>query len=235
MKSPRSEASALRAVAELIDDKRAKLPAGGSPFVLPKPVEVGRQVVGLGRVVAELGDEYLFRAAESAPQQYTVLAAEAFASASGSVAQAASALGAVAQQLAFIARTANMHDEPRHKEARTLAYGTAEYAVETARDDLADAARVLRACAETSAPALVGLRQGAYTRSAHATAPKPPPPDRAADERAADLPDRFSPAARVGAALSPSSVQPSTSPAASSDAVAVPVPPVSSAPRRGMP
>ncbi|MFB7950135.1 hypothetical protein ACFC6L_35100, partial [Kitasatospora phosalacinea] len=102
------------------------------PFILPKPVVVRHQVVGLGRVVAELGDEYLFRAAESAPQQYTLLAAEAFANASSSVAQAASALGAVAQQ---------------------LAYGTAEYAVETARDDLAEAAQTLRAAAaEISLP-----------------------------------------------------------------------------------
>ncbi|MFJ5879856.1 hypothetical protein [Kitasatospora cineracea] len=86
-------------MAELIDEKRAKLPTGGSPFVLPEPVEVGRQIVGLGRVAAELGDEYLFRAAESAPQEYTVPATEAFTSASSSVAQTASALGTVGQRL----------------------------------------------------------------------------------------------------------------------------------------
>ncbi|WP_143686997.1 hypothetical protein [Streptomyces sp. TLI_171] len=206
-------------MAELIDDKRAKLPAGGGPFVLPEPVEVGRQIAGLGRVVAELGDEYLFRAAEPTPQGYTVLAAEAFASAGSSVAQAASALGAVAQQLAFIARTANMHDEPRYQEARALAYGTAEYAVETARDDLAEATQILRAAAAEISLPQVRTRHNSVTRSprtAPATQPSPAA-DRAADERpapdggSAERADRPAPSVRVNAALSRSAVLPPAS------------------------
>ncbi|MFC8718042.1 hypothetical protein [Kitasatospora sp. NPDC057198] len=230
----------LRAAANMADIQSARLPRMGPGFPWPDPAAVSRQISELGSIVNELGDEYLFLAVAShpAPQAEAVLAAEAFANAAGSTASAAAELGGVGQQLATLARTAGGRSGPDVDTALSAAADGISSSLDRARGGLADAAKVLRACAETIAPALVELRQAAYTRAPHATAPQLPPPDRTPKERAADPPDRSAPTARVDAALSRSTVQPSTSqaaPAASSDAVATPALPISSAHRGSRP
>ncbi|MEE1786911.1 hypothetical protein PUR71_28995 [Streptomyces sp. SP17BM10] len=165
MNSPMSEALLLHATATAIDAQRAKLPQVSAPFRLPDPVSVGRQITELGGSIVEMGDEYLFRADESAPLEHTVLTAEAFANAIGSVAQAASALGTVAQQLAFVARTADKRGEPSYEDAHTIAGELVEHAVETARDDLAEASQILRNAASAISPPSVRLQQAALSRS----------------------------------------------------------------------
>ncbi len=169
MNSPMSETLLLHATAATLDAQRDKLPTVHAPFRLPDPIAVGRQITELGGSIVEMGDEYLFRADVSAPQEHTVRTAEAFANAIGSVAQAASALGTVAQQLAFVAHTAGKRDEPAYQEAHTIAGETVELAVETARDDLAEAAQTLRTAASAISPPSVRLRQAALARSPAAT------------------------------------------------------------------
>ncbi|WP_441245281.1 hypothetical protein [Kitasatospora sp. McL0602] len=160
-----SETLLLHATAASLDAQRDKLPTVHAPFRLPDPIAVGRQITELGGSIVEMGDEYLFRAEVSAPQAHTVRAAEAFANAVGSVAQAASALGTVAQQLAFVAHTAGKRGEPAYEDAHTIAGETVEFAVETARDDLAEAARTLRTAASAISPPSVQLRRAALARS----------------------------------------------------------------------
>ncbi|WP_157536515.1 hypothetical protein [Kitasatospora mediocidica] len=175
MNSPMSATLLLHATATALDAQRDKLPKVHAPFRLPDPIAVGRQITELGGSIVEMGDEYLFRAEVSAPQEHTVLAAEAFANAIGSVAQAASALGTVAQQLAFVAHTASKRGEPAYENAHTIAGETVEFAVETARDDLAEAAKTLRTAASAISPPSVQLRQAALARSP-APSPSGAPP-----------------------------------------------------------
>ncbi|MER7750903.1 hypothetical protein [Kitasatospora sp. NPDC097643] len=176
MNSPISEALLLHATATAIDAQREKLPQVSAPFRLPDPIGVARQTTELGGLIAELGDEYLFRADASAPQEHTTHAAEAFANAIGSVAQAASALGTVAQQLAFVARTANRRGEPGYEDAHTDAGQMIELAVETACDDLAEAAQILRTAASAvSPPPTVQLQRAALARSPGASTASPAP------------------------------------------------------------
>ncbi|WP_033819833.1 hypothetical protein [Kitasatospora sp. MBT63] len=176
MNSPISEALLLHATATVIDAQREKLPQVSAPFRLPDPIGVARQTTELGGLIAELGDEYLFRADASAPQEHTTHAAEAFANTIGSVAQAASALGTVAQQLAFVARTAGKRGEPGYEDAHTDAGQLIELAVETARDDLAEAAQTLRTAASAvSPPPAVKVQRAALARSPGASTASPAP------------------------------------------------------------
>ncbi|MFJ8442850.1 hypothetical protein [Kitasatospora griseola] len=164
MSSPQSETKLLHATASALDAQRDKLPRVHAPFRLPEPIAVGRQITELGRSITELGNEYLIRAAAPAPQEHTVLTA-AFGNAVGGVAQAASALGTVAQQLAFIAHSADRRGEPGCEGEHTRAGQLVECAVETARDDLAEASQALRDAATTVSPAPAPLRQAALARS----------------------------------------------------------------------
>ncbi|MFF2819390.1 hypothetical protein ACFVT9_28190 [Kitasatospora cineracea] len=230
----------LNAAANMAELQSARLPRMGPGLSWPDSAAVGRQISELGSIVNELGDEYLFLAVAShpAPRADAVLAAEAFANAAASTASAAAALGDVGQQLSALARTAGGRSGPDVDSALGAASDSISACLDRARGGLSNAAKVLRAGAETIAPELVELHQAAYTRAPHATAPQLPPPDRTLDERAADPPERSAPTARVNAALSRSALQPPASqaaPAASSDAVAVPALPLSSAHHRSTP
>ncbi|MDH6145505.1 hypothetical protein P3T35_007560 [Kitasatospora sp. GP30] len=185
MNSPISEALLLRATATTLDAHRAKLPQVSGPFRLPDPIGVAGQITELGRSITEMGDEYLFRAGAPAPQEHTAHTAEALASAIGSVAQAASALGTVAQQIAFVARTAGKRDDVGYEDAHTVAGQMIEFAVETANDDLAEAAQTLRTAASAVSPPAVQLQRAALARSPGATATAPAPTATAAPATAA--------------------------------------------------
>ncbi|MFF4820775.1 hypothetical protein ACFY2K_40075 [Kitasatospora sp. NPDC001309] len=173
MNSPISEALLLHATASGLDAQRAKLPQVSAPFRLPDPIGVAGQITELGRSITEMGDEYLFRAGAAAPQEHTAHTAEALASAIGGVAQAASALGTVAQQIAFVARTAGKRGDAGYEDAHTVAGQMIEFAVETARDDLAEAAQTLRTAASAVSPPAVKLQRAALARSPGAATTAP--------------------------------------------------------------
>ncbi|MFE3874881.1 hypothetical protein ACFXPX_10840 [Kitasatospora sp. NPDC059146] len=173
MNSPMSEALLLHSTAAGLDAQRAKLPQVSAPFRLPNPISVASQIAELGGSIITMGDEYLFHAGAVAPQEHTVHTAEALASAIGSVAQAASALGTVAQQIAFVARTAGKRGDAGYEDAHTVAGQMIEFAVETARDDLAEAAQTLRTAASAVSPPAVKVQRAALARSPGAPAPTP--------------------------------------------------------------
>ncbi|MFF3069189.1 hypothetical protein [Kitasatospora sp. NPDC057936] len=175
MNSPISEALLLHATASGLDAQRAKLPQVSAPFRLPNPIGVASQIAELGGSIITMGDEYLFHAGAVGPQEHAVHAAEALASAIGSVAQAASALHTVAQQIAFVTRTAGKRGDAGFEDAHTVAEQMIEFAVETARDDLSEAAQTLRTAASAIAPPAVKLQRAALARSPGAPAPTSAP------------------------------------------------------------
>ncbi|WP_405361918.1 hypothetical protein OG535_29125 [Kitasatospora sp. NBC_00085] len=180
MNSPMSEVLLLHSTASVIDDTTRLLPESSSPSFLPDPFEVGRQISELGGLITSMGDEYLLRVDVSPPQEHTARTAEAFAHAVGNVAEAASALGTVSQQLAFFARTAGLHGEPGYAEVRSLITQTIDSAVGRARISLTQAAQGLRTAASTISPPSVRLQQATLARSPAAPTAGPSPASAAA-------------------------------------------------------
>ncbi|MGW7730870.1 hypothetical protein [Streptomyces canus] len=161
--SPLSDALALRATASAFDAQRGKLPVPADPHRSPDAVAVARQISELGKLITELGDEVLLRATN-------------FAAAVEPAGEAASALGAVAHQLAFLNQTASLLDQPDARDAREAAVQVMEEALATADAALHDGANSLHSASATVSRPSVRL-QAARSRSATiAPAPGSPPP-----------------------------------------------------------
>jgi hypothetical protein len=79
--TPLSDALALRATAFAFDAQRGKLPVPGDPHRSPDVVAVARQISELGKLVTDLGDEVLFRAADQGQAPHTARVITDFAAA----------------------------------------------------------------------------------------------------------------------------------------------------------
>ncbi|MCX4858205.1 hypothetical protein [Streptomyces canus] len=173
--SPLSDALALRATASAFDAQRGKLPVPADPHRSPGAVAVARQISELGKL-SELGDEVLLRAADQVQAPHTARVITNFAAAVEPAGEAASALGAVAHQLAFLNQTESLRDQPDARDAREAAVRVVEEALATADAALHDGANSLHSASATVSPPSVRL-QAARSRSATiAPAPGSPPP-----------------------------------------------------------
>ncbi|WP_327748053.1 hypothetical protein [Streptomyces europaeiscabiei] len=162
--TPISDALALRATASTFDAQRGKLPVPGDPRRSPDAVAVARQISELGKLIANLGDEVLFRAAGQDQAPHTARVITSFAAAVEPAGEAASALGAVAHQLAFLNQTESLRDQPDARDAREAAVRVMEDALATADAALRDGANSLHAASATVSPPSVRL-QAARSRS----------------------------------------------------------------------
>ncbi|MEU9411842.1 hypothetical protein AB0E08_39960 [Streptomyces sp. NPDC048281] len=175
--TPLSDALALRAMAFAFDAQRGKLPVPGDPHRSPDVVTVARQISELGKLVTDLGDEVLFRAADQNQAPHTARVITNFAAVVEPAGEAASALGAVAHQLAFLNQTESLRDQPDARDAREAAVRVIEEALATADAALHDRANSLYAASATASPPSARL-QAARSRSATtARSPGPPPPN----------------------------------------------------------
>ncbi|MFB7109166.1 hypothetical protein [Streptomyces sp. NPDC056291] len=174
--TPISDALALRATASTFDAQRGKLLVPGGTYRSPDVVAVARQISELGKLVTDLGDEVLFRAANQEPAPHTARVITNFAAAVEPAGEAASALGAVAHQLAFLNQTESLRDQPDARDAREAAVRVMEEALATADAALHDGANSLHTASATVSPPSVRL-QAVRSRSV-TTAPalgSPPP------------------------------------------------------------
>ncbi|MFM9706532.1 hypothetical protein [Streptomyces galilaeus] len=89
--TPISDALALRATASAFDAQRGKLPVPGDPHRSPDAVAVALQISELGKLIADLGDEVLFRAAGQDQAPRTARVITSFAAAVEPAGEAASA------------------------------------------------------------------------------------------------------------------------------------------------
>ncbi|MER5356953.1 hypothetical protein [Streptomyces sp. NPDC002785] len=165
--TPVSDALALRATASAFDAQRGKLPAPGDPHRSPNSVAVARQISKLGALINGLGDEVLFRAVDQDQEFRSARVITGFAAAVGPAGEAASALGAVAHQLAFLNQTEHLRDQPDARDAREAAVRVTEDALGVADTALREAADSLHAASATVSPPSVRL-QAARSRSATA-------------------------------------------------------------------
>lgn len=171
-----TDALALRATASAFDAQRGKLPVPGDPHRSPDVVAVARQISELGKLVTDLGDEVLFRAADDDQAPHATRVITNFAAAVKPAGEAASALGAVAHQLAFLQQTERLRDQPDAKDAREAAVRAMEEGLATASAALDHGANSLHAASATVSPPSARL-QAARSRSATTTpAPGAPPP-----------------------------------------------------------
>ncbi|WP_369392809.1 hypothetical protein AB5J72_38450 [Streptomyces sp. CG1] len=171
--TPISDTLALRATASAFDAQRGKLPVPGVPHRSPDSVAVARQISELGQMINGLGDEVLFRAADQNREAHTVRVITSFAAAVRPAGEAASALGAVADQLSFLNQTERLRDQTDARDAREAAARVMEDALGTADTALRAAADSLHAASATVWPPPVRL-QAARSRSTTA-APSPAP------------------------------------------------------------
>ncbi|MFD4944620.1 hypothetical protein ACFWNT_19320 [Streptomyces sp. NPDC058409] len=173
--TPISDALALRATASAFDAQRGKLPVPGDPHRSPDSVGVARQISELGNLIADLGDDVLFRAADRDQEAHTARVITSFAAAVGPAGEAASALGAVAHQLSFLDQTEHLRDQPDAQDAREAAARVTEDALNMANTALREAADSLHAASATVLPPSVRLQAARSRSTTAAPAPASPP------------------------------------------------------------
>ncbi|WP_406281344.1 hypothetical protein [Streptomyces sp. NBC_00209] len=175
--TPSTDIRALRAIAAAIDAQHGKLPDLTDPLRPPVLGDVARQITALGQLAADMGHEVFFSDARE-PETHTPKVIAAYTAAVRPTAEAVSALGQVAEQLAFLDRTEHLRAQPDADDAREAAVHVIDEALCTAHTTLRDAADSLRAASTTISPPSVQLR-AALSRSPaspSATASTPPPP-----------------------------------------------------------
>lgn len=175
--TPSTDIRALRSIAAALDAQRGKLPDLADPLRSPVLSDVARQITALGQLAADMGHEVFFSDARE-PEAHTPKVIAAYTRAVRPTAEAAAALGQVAEQLAFLDRTEHLRDQSDADDARETAVHVIDEALCMAHTDLRDAAGSLRAASATISPPSVQLR-AALSRSPaapSATAPVPPSP-----------------------------------------------------------
>ncbi|MFD5675827.1 hypothetical protein [Streptomyces sp. NPDC127040] len=182
--NPLSDALAMRATASAFDAQRGKLPVPGDPHRSPDRVAVARQISELGKMITDLGDEVLFRAADQDREGHTARIITSFAAAVRPAGEAASALGAVAHQLSFLDQTEHLRDQPDARDAREAAVRVMDDALGTADVALREAADSLHAASATVSPPSVRFQAARSRSTTAAPAPGPLPPDGALEAAA---------------------------------------------------
>ncbi|QHC21421.1 hypothetical protein [Streptomyces sp. GS7] len=172
--TPISDALALRATASTFDAQRRKLPVPDDPQRSPGAVTVARQISELGKPMTDLGNEILFRAAGQDQAPHTARVITSFAAAIAPADEAASALGAVAHQLAFLSQTEHLRDQPDAGDARQAALRVIEEALASADASLHDAANSLHAASATVSSPPMRLQAARSQSTTAAPAPGPP-------------------------------------------------------------
>ncbi|WP_327745117.1 hypothetical protein OHO28_38540 [Streptomyces europaeiscabiei] len=175
--TPLSDALALRATASAFDAQRGKLPVPGDTHRSPDVIAVARQISDLGKLVTDLGDEVLFRAADQDHAPHTARVITSFAAAVEPAGEAASALGAVAHQLAFLNQTESLRDQPDARDAREAAVRVMEEALATAGAALHDGANSLHSASATVSPPSARLQAARRRSATTARSPGSPPPN----------------------------------------------------------
>ncbi|MFB6838938.1 hypothetical protein [Streptomyces sp. NPDC056361] len=153
-----SDALAIRATASAFDAQRGKLPIPGDLHRLPGSAAVAQQISELGKLITELGDEVLFRTVNREHGSRTSLAVSSFSAAVRPAGEAASALGEVAEQLAFLERTEHLHERPDARDARETAGRVIDEALGTADTALREAGDSLHAASTAVSPPSSRLR-----------------------------------------------------------------------------
>ncbi|WP_330457395.1 hypothetical protein OIB37_11085 [Streptomyces sp. NBC_00820] len=167
--TPTSDAVALRAMASAFEAQRGQLPVPEDPHRAPDLVAVAMQIGELGKLITELGDEVLFRAADQDQSVRTDRVSSSFAAAVRPAGEAASALGDVAAQLSFLDATKHLRDQPDARDARQAAARVIDEALDTATTVLREAADSLHAASATVSPPAIR----AQTARRRSTAPVP--------------------------------------------------------------
>ncbi|WP_405848489.1 hypothetical protein [Streptomyces sp. NBC_01518] len=175
--TPFSDALALRATASVFDAQRGKLPGPRNLHHSPDgvAVAVAKQISELGQLITDLGDEILFRTVAQDREAHTARVITSFAAAVRPAGEAASALGTVAHQLAFLHQTEHLRNQPDARDAREAAARVIDDALGLADTALGEAADSLHAASATVSPPTMRL-QAARHRPTTAT-PAPPPAD----------------------------------------------------------
>ncbi|MGW7710963.1 hypothetical protein [Streptomyces sp. NPDC054771] len=160
-----SDATALRATASGFDALRGKLPVPGDPHRSPDSVTVARQISELGKLITDLADEVLHRAAEHNREGRTAPAITAFAAAVRPAGEAASALGAAARRLSVLDEIEHLYD--------MLVVGNALGMADEALRRTADS---LRAASAAVSPPPVRAQAARSRSTSPVSAPGPLPP-----------------------------------------------------------
>ncbi|MFD7070603.1 hypothetical protein ACFV97_25595 [Streptomyces sp. NPDC059913] len=155
---PLSDALAIRATARSFDAQRGKLPVPDDPHRLPSSIGVAQQISELGKLITELGEEVLSRAVGKGRHSPTTLAFSCFADAVRPAGEAATALGEVAKQLAFLERTEHLHERAYTRDARESAGQVISEALGAADAALRDAANTLHSASTAVSPPSSRLR-----------------------------------------------------------------------------
>lgn len=140
--TPFSDALALRATASVFDAQRGKLPGPRNLHHSPDgvAVAVAKQISELGQLITDLGDEILFRTVAQDREAHTARVITSFAAAVRPAGEAASALGTVAHQLAFLHQTEHLRNQPDARDAREAAARVIDDALGLADTALGEAA-----------------------------------------------------------------------------------------------
>ncbi|MDT0464763.1 hypothetical protein [Streptomyces gibsoniae] len=187
--TPVSDALALRATASAFDLQRGKLPVSADPHRSPDSIAVARQISELGKLITDLDDEVLFRAADPDREAHTARVISGFSATVGPAGEAASALGAVAHQLSFLEQTEHLPNRPDAQDAREAATRVMDDALDMADTALREAADSLHTASATLSPPPMRLHTARSRSTTAAPAPGPLPPTGA--PAAAVPPDRI--------------------------------------------
>ncbi|MFG2919061.1 hypothetical protein ACGF0D_40055 [Kitasatospora sp. NPDC048298] len=145
MNTPASESLALQSLALRLEAQGAKLPAVTSlPTHLVEASSVGRQITELGHLIAEMGQAIEARAAAEPVPEHVLRTAWTYSEVADRMGQTVSALGAVTDQLATVARLGPLRGRRDVDQALAAAGQVIREAVSTAHSELAEAGRSIR-------------------------------------------------------------------------------------------
>ncbi|MEV0035484.1 hypothetical protein [Streptomyces sp. NPDC050804] len=178
VKTPATDALALRDMASVFDAQRGKLPVLGDPHRSPEPTTVCRRIAELGELITQLSDEVLLRVTDQGRAPHSDRVITGFASAIEPAGDDVAALGVVNHQLAFLAQTEPSHDQADVRDAREASVSVLEDALSLADEALHEAATRLHAASTTLLPPSARLR-AALSRS-HGAADTTPSQETAA-------------------------------------------------------
>ncbi|MGW4492339.1 hypothetical protein [Streptomyces sp. NPDC004376] len=171
--SSSSDAAALLATASSFDAVRGNLAIAGDPGRPLDSVTVARQLSAVGMLLAELGDEVLFHAADQRRDGHTGPAVMGFAAAVRPACEAASALAAAAHRLSARDQAKHLGDAPVPEAYERLVMSNALGIADKA---LRETSEGLRAAAAAISPS-TARADAARSRSTTTTpSPAPPPP-----------------------------------------------------------
>ncbi|MGV9318195.1 hypothetical protein [Streptomyces sp. NPDC003660] len=166
-----SDAWALRATASDFDAVHGKLPIIGDPDRPLDAVTVARRLSTVGMLIADLGDEVLFRAAEERRDGHSAPVIMGFAAAVKPACEAATALAAAAHRLSARDQANHLGDEPVPEDYDRLVTG---HALGVADEALRQTSEGLRAAAVAISPSSARA-EAAHSRSTTAAPPPAPP------------------------------------------------------------